>query len=167
MGIDEIKRIGNFIVLCLLQVVVFNHIHLFGIATPMLNIVFLMLFPCSYPRTGILLWSFAMGLVIDIFGNTPGVAATTMTILGAMQPYLIRMLQSHEIDDEEKPSIATLGTQTYFFYLLLIAFAYCFLFFSLEMFSIDHLLYWMENVVGSTVITVLLVFIVELLWRRE
>lgn len=167
MSIDILKRLGSFLVLSLLQVVVFNHVHLFGIATPMLFLIFLIHFPRNYPRTGLLLWCFAMGVVVDLFGNTPGVASATFTLLGALYPYLLLMVQPRDFEDDFEPTVRSLGVRPYFFFLLLITFLYCLLFFSLELFSLGHWLYWLECVAGSTVITVLLIFMVDIVWRRR
>ena len=165
MIIDTIERIISFIALCLLQVVVLNHIHLFSVATPLFYIIFVLHFPSNYSRSGIMLWCFAMGIVIDCFGNTPGVASASMTLLGALQPYILRRFMSHEVE-EMVPSLSVLGVQSFFSYLSCVTLLYCLLYFSLEMFSFAHLLYWIENVIGSTILTVLLIFVVEIVRKR-
>lgn len=165
MIIETIERLVSFVALCLLQVVVLNHIHLFSVATPLFYIIFILHFPSNYSRSGIMLWCFALGIVIDCFGNTPGVASASMTLLGALQPYILRRFMSHEVEDMV-PSPSVLGMQPFFSYLFLMTFLYCLLYFSLEMFSFTHLLYWVENVVGSTILTVLLIFVVEIVRRR-
>ena len=73
MNIEIIKQFLTFIILCLAQALVLNHINLFGCATPLLYVYFILLFRHDYPRWGTLLWSFFTGLCIDIFSNTPGV----------------------------------------------------------------------------------------------
>ena len=40
MSFDLIKRLTIFIVLCAVQILFLNHIRLFGVATPMLYILF-------------------------------------------------------------------------------------------------------------------------------
>ena len=165
MIIDTIERIISFIALCLLQVVVLNHIHLFSVATPLFYIIFVLHFPSNYSRSGIMLWCFAMGIVIDCFGNTPGVASASMTLLGALQPYILRRFMSHEVE-EMVPSLSVLGVQSFFSYLSCVTLLYCLLYFSLEMLSFAHLSYWIENVIGSTILTVLLIFVVEIVRKR-
>lgn len=88
MSIDLIKRLGIFVVLVLVQGLVFNHIHLFNCATPLLYIFMVLHFRRNHPRWSVMLWSFMMGLCIDVFANTPGVAAASMTFIGLLQPYL-------------------------------------------------------------------------------
>ena len=91
MNIDFLKRLLLFIVLLLVQVLVLNHIHLFDYATPLLYIYFVISFNRNYPKWTILVWSFLLGLSIDIFANTPGVAASSMTLLGLLQPYVLEL----------------------------------------------------------------------------
>ena len=74
MSIDSLRRIVIFLSLCMVQVLMFNRIQLFGCATPLLYVYYVILFPRDYPKWSILLQSFALGLVIDTFSNTPGVA---------------------------------------------------------------------------------------------
>ena len=70
MSFDVIKRIALFFVLCVVQILFLNHIRLFNIATPMLYIFFVITFHRNTPKWALLLWSFALGLAIDVFSNT-------------------------------------------------------------------------------------------------
>ena len=85
MSIDILKRLGIFVVLVLVQGLVFNHIHLFNCATPLLYIIMVLHFRRNHPRWSVMLWSFMLGLCIDVFANTPGVAAASMTAIGLLQ----------------------------------------------------------------------------------
>ena len=167
MSIDFLKRLGTFLTLCFLQVMLLNHIHLFGFATPLPYIAFVLHFPRSYSKNAILLWSFAMGLVIDIFGNTAGVAATSLTLMGALQPYLQLLFLPHDSEEDQRPSVKALGARSYFFYLFPFTLLYCLLFFSLEMLSFFNWFYWLKCVLGSTVLTMLLIWIFELMRRNS
>ena len=60
-----------------------------GIATPLLYVYLVLLFPKTYARWLQLLLCFAMGLCIDMFTNTPGLAAASMTLTGFIQPYIL------------------------------------------------------------------------------
>ena len=65
-------RLGWFVLLLLLQVLLFGHIHLFGYATPMPYVYFLIILSLDTPRWLYLVSAFALGLAIDIFSCTPG-----------------------------------------------------------------------------------------------
>jgi rod shape-determining protein MreD len=161
MNIDFFKRLLLFLVLLLAQVLVLNHIHLFGCATPLLYVYFVISFQRGYPRWAILLYSFLLGLCLDIFSNTPGVATTSMTLLGFLQPYLIELFMQREDDENFQPAISTMGPAKFFYYSLLLTLVYCVVFFALETFSFFNWLQWVLSVVGSFVLSELLLFVVD------
>ena len=65
-----IRQVISFILLVLLQVLVLNNIHLFGIITPFLYIIFIINLPYNISRHWSLLIAFLLGLVVDMFTNT-------------------------------------------------------------------------------------------------
>jgi rod shape-determining protein MreD len=82
VSVEIFKRLGWFVLLCVVQVLVLNNIHLFGVATPLLYVWFPLTFHRNTPQWAALLWSFALGLAIDVFSNTPGLAAGSLTLIG-------------------------------------------------------------------------------------
>ncbi len=105
-----LSRIGWFLLLLLLQVLVFNHIHIMGYATPMPYVYFLLILPSDTPRWLYILLGFLLGVLIDIFGNTPGMAAATMTAIGLITPLLFNLFgpRDRDKDDNILPSMRTM-----------------------------------------------------------
>lgn len=161
MSIDQVKRIALFVVLLLVQGLVLNHIHLFDCATPLLYIILVMHFRRNQPRWSALLWSFAMGLCVDVFANTPGVAAASMTVMGLVQPYLFELFVPRDSAEDLEPSIRTIGVTSFFWYAFIMVLLYCILFFTLETFNFFNWVQWLECIFGSTVLTYLLVMVLE------
>ena len=161
MNLNFLKNVLLFAVLLLVQVLVLNHIHLFGCATPLLYVYMVMIFRRGYPRWGILIWSFLMGLCVDIFSNTPGVAAASMTFLGLLQPYLLMLFLNRDSPDDLQPTIRTLGVAKFFYYTCITLFVYCLVFFTIESFTFFNWLQWLESVCGSAVLTIILILGIE------
>lgn len=161
MNVDTLKKVLWLLVLTLVQVLVLNHIHLFGFATPLLYIYFIILFQRNYPRWALPLWGFALGLLIDIFSNTAGVNCATLTLMAFVQPYILRPFIPRDSADDVQPGIRTIGTASFCYYALIMTFAFCVVFFSLEMFSFFNILFWLECVGGSTLLTYLLILVIE------
>ena len=161
MSIDLMKRLGIFVVLVLVQGLVFNHIHLFNCATPLLYIIMVLHFRRNHPRWAVLLWCFMMGLCIDVFANTPGVAAASMTLVGLLQPYLFELFVPRDSADDLEPSVRTIGMVSYFLYVLIIVLVYNLLFFTLETFNFFNWMQWLMCIGGSTVITMVMVMAIE------
>lgn len=161
MNLDFLKGILLFVVLLLVQALVLNHIHLFGVATPLLYVYIVLLFRRNYPRWAILVWCFVMGLGVDIFSNTPGVAAASMTLMGLLQPFLLLPFINRDTPDDLLPSIRTLGLGKFASYTLIVVFIYCLVFFTLETFNFFNWLLWFEYVGASTVLTTVLVLVID------
>ena len=159
--LDALRRLSVLIVLCLVQALVLNRIHLFNCATPLLYVYFAIIFPRNYPKWAILLWCFFMGVVIDAFSNTPGVTAASLTLVGALQPYLLELFLPRDSDFNVKSSVRTLGFGNFATLSAFLIFIFCVVFFTLEQYSFFNLLYWLECVVGSALLTLILIFPIE------
>ena len=144
-------------VFVLAQVVVLGRIHLFGFATPLFYVWFVAMLPRNYPKWGALLWSFFLGLAVDIFSNTPGVAAASLTLIGVLQPYFLSLFVSRDSVEDLEPSVKTIGPTKFIYYISVIVILYCLVFYSLEMFNFSDWIFWLECVVGSVVITLALI----------
>lgn len=162
MSADFLKRLGLFALFFLIQVLVLGRIHLFHYATPLFYVYFIALFPRNHEKWAILLWGFLLGLCIDIFSNTPGLAATSLTVIAAIQPYYLELYVPRDSADNLKPSMLTLGPLKFTYYIVPMVLVYCLLFFSLEMFTFFNAFYWLMCVLGSTAITLVLIFALEI-----
>ena len=108
MSLDLLKRLGLFVALCVAQILILNHIHLFGVVIPLLYVYFVITFHRNTPKWAILLWSFALGLAIDVFSNTPGLAAGSLTLIAIIQPYLLELFVPRDSIDELEVSVKVL-----------------------------------------------------------
>ena len=163
MTIDLLKRVLVFFVFVLAQVLVLGRIHLFHYATPLLYIYFITMFPRNYPKWALLLWAFAMGLSIDVFTNTPGLAAASLTLIAAIQPYLLEAFLSRDSAEDFKPSLMAMGPSKYSVFIITLVSVYCIVFYSLEIFNFLHFTQWIFSVVGSAVLTLLFIYVFEVL----
>lgn len=166
MNIDFLKRLMLFLGLLLAQVLVLNHIQLFGYATPLLYVYFTISFRRHYPRWAILAWSFLLGLCVDVFSDTPGVAAASMTLAALLQPYFLELFIQRDNDDDVQPGIRSLGIGKYTVFALMLTFVFCLSFFTLETFSFFNWTQWLLGVAGSTALTLLIVVVIDNL-RKE
>lgn len=163
---DFLKRAGWFLVFVLAQAMVLSRIHLFGVATPLLYVYFVTQLPRNYPKWAGLLWGFLMGLLIDIFSNTPGMASASLTLIAAIQPYYLELFVSRDAAENLRPSLFALGPVKYSYYVIPLVLLHCLIFFTLEHFSFFNVLHWALCVVGSAVLTLVLIFTFEAVKQR-
>ena len=166
MNVDFLKRLLWFVVLTVAQVFVLNHIHLFAVATPLLYVYFILLFPRNYPQWAILLWGFAMGLIIDTFYTQPGVADGSLKSFAASPPLVLQPFIPRDSSENFQAGMDTLSIPQYTWYAAILTLTYNVVFFSLEMFSFFNVLEWLQCVGGSSLLTFILILVVENVRRR-
>lgn len=158
-----VSRLGWFVALLLLQVLVFNHVHIFGYATPMPYIYFLLILPSDTPRWLYVLLGFVLGLIIDLFTNTPGMTAGATCLSGLLVPLFLKAFSSSDNDDESfSPSRKSMEWGGFVKYSLLAVVVHCAAFFSIEAFSFFDWQILLINIGGSTILTFLFVMAMEL-----
>jgi rod shape-determining protein MreD len=111
--ITLLQRMKWFAVLALLQVLVLNRVHIQGYATPFLCVYFLFMLDSGTKRNTLLGWGFALGLTVDIFGNTPGMNAAAATLLAFVREPLLRLVTLRDTADDFEPGIRSMGVLPY------------------------------------------------------
>lgn len=158
-----LKRLLQMAGLVALQVLVCNHIHFLGYATPMLYVLFLVWLPLNASRVGNLLWAFVLGLLIDIFSNTPGEAAASLTLTAFVQWPLLRLMAPKESTEDMVPSCQTMGRWNHVRYILLLTLVHHVAFYLLESFSFFHAREVFVAFGASVLLSFLLMLVLETL----
>ncbi|MGQ9621063.1 MAG: rod shape-determining protein MreD [Bacteroidales bacterium] len=151
-----------YIVLLLLQVLVFNNIQFSGYINPFVYVLFLLLLPVEIAGWLLLIISFFAGFIMDIFTATPGMHAGATLTAGFFRPYLLRAISPRDgYGPEAEPSMAVYGFRWFLVYtLVIVAIHHLFLFY-FEVFSLTDLLRTFLRVVLSTVFTVIFIIFAE------
>lgn len=125
-----------FVTVVLAQVLICNHIVLFGLAVPIVFIYFIIRLPMSMSTNWLLTLSFLLGFTVDIFSDTPGVNALACTLLAiAKRPALYAYIPRDDRTKDIIPSLSTLGPGVYAKYLITMVGIFCLLAFSIEYFN--------------------------------
>ena len=167
MSLKFINNLCFFIILVLAQTLVFNHIRIFECATPLIYVYFVLPTPHDRPRWATLLWCFALGLCVDVFSDTPGVAAASMTLIALLQPYLLFLFLPRDCPEGLVPSFSTIGVGKYIVYTTVIVLVYCLVFFLIEAFNFYNVIQWAASVGASAALTLMLVLVIENLRKRK
>ena len=139
-----------FIVVVFLQVTIGNSIHLLGVAIPFLYIYFIIRLPLSL--------AFILGLVIDIFSNTPGMNALACTVVAFLRKPILNLYTPRGEDySESEPSIRNFGMSLFVRYVLTFSLCFCTLLFVIESFSFFDIGRLVLRVLASTILTFLVI----------
>lgn len=167
---DLVKNILRLIVFLIVQVFVLNKIpFLHQFIVPYLYFLFILWLPFSLPRTGLLLVGFCTGLLLDYFMWQPGLHAAACVLIAYLRPFLISILIPKDTEEfnYREPSPRAMGWAPYTVYafvLTLIHHSYLTL---LEWLQFGTFLQFLVKVLGTTAISMLLIFTVELLFPRK
>ena len=158
MIITYIHRIGWFIGLVLLQVLILNSVH---IATPFLYIYFILKFSSGTSRNELMLWAFFFGLTIDIFSDTPGMNAAATVLLAFLRPSLLRLFTPRDNPDSFIPSFKTMGISPFLKYTTASVFVHSLALLSIEFFSFTSIWLLLLRVLLCTILTVTCIIAIE------
>lgn len=163
-----VSRLFWFALLAFLQVVIFNHVHILGYATPLPYIYAIIIFPSNTPRWLYLVAGFLLGLGIDTCTNTPGMAAAATTASGLVVPWLLKAFEPKDMGEEDalRPNRHSMKWGPFLRYSLCAVTLQCSLFFIIEAFSFFAPLDLLFNILGSIVLTMVFIVIFELI-RNE
>ena len=156
-------RIAVYIIVyVLLQVLVMNNIHLFGIATPFIYFYVILKLPVDITRSRVILISFLLGLIVDTFSNTFGMPAAASTFIGFIRtPLLERFVDMRELPEGSVPSYRAFGYIKFMRYAFVIVVIHHILLFTIEAFSFFQPGMMIIRMLSCIMLSSLLIFIIE------
>ncbi|HPJ78460.1 MAG: rod shape-determining protein MreD [Prolixibacteraceae bacterium] len=156
-----------FVVLVLLQVLLFNQIHLGGFLNPFMYVLFILLLPLSMPRYAVLLLSFFLGMTIDWFSNSPGLHASASVLMGFLRSPVISLITQKESEQSDYPGLQQTGWRWFLTYaVFLVVIHHLFLFF-IEVFSFENFFRTLLRSLASSVFTLVMIFLSQFIIFRE
>lgn len=155
------KRIEWFAALALVQVLVLNNIHIAGYATPFIYIYLILKMSSGTSRNELMLWGFFLGLVVDVFSDTPGMNAASAVFIAFLRPYFLRLFTQRDSTDEFVPAIKTIGTFSFIKYVIVCVLFHHAALLMIESFSLFDLNTLLIKIGTSTLLTVLCIMGIE------
>ena len=156
-----------FAVLVLLQVLLFNQIHLGGFLNPYIYLLFIFLLPISMPRYQVLLLSFLIGITIDWFSNTLGLHAASALLIGFLRSPVMKLITIREIEQSDYPGLKQTGIKWFIIYIsVLVVIHHLFLFY-LEVFTFDNFFRTLLRTILSSFFTIIIIVLSQYLAFRK
>ncbi len=167
---DFLKNIVRFAIFIFVQVYVLNKIHpLHRLIVPYLYFLFILWLPFSVSRIGLLIIGFATGLSLDYFMMTPGLHAAACVLVAYVRPFVINVLAPKDATEfnYREPSPKAMGWTPYAVYVLVLTILHHGYMVFLEWLDFGRFLDFIIKVIATTGISMLLIFMVELLFPRR
>lgn len=113
------------------------------------------------PRVSVILISFVLGLVIDLFFNTLGLHAAACSLTGFFREPLLKSFSEKDLFEGATPSYHTLGTGAFVRYSFFLVVLHHTTLFLIESVSLFDPLFLALRIAGSVILTTLCIFVVE------
>lgn len=166
-AVSIFKEILLFVILVLLQVLLLNRIAVFGLAVPILYIYFLIKLPYGRNRFYVIVSGFLLGIVIDIFLNTPGMNAAATTIIATLRSMVLNLFYPKNEYEDLVPGIHT-STAAFVKFTVMMVLLHQTLLFFIEAFTLFNLTSTLIRIGSSSILTIVLILALDSLSiRRE
>lgn len=165
-----LKNIIRFVLFILVQAFILNKVPaLHHFVKPWLYFLFILWLPFNTPRLGLLAIAFIFGLTMDYFMSTPGLHAAPCVLIAYLRPFVLNLLVPQEKTEFSyaEPSIKSLGFTPYLVYILLLTLIHNAYLIFIEWMQFGDFLYFIGKVGGTTLVSVILIFITEMLFPRK
>lgn len=156
----------RFFVLIIFQVLIFNHINFMGYINPYIYILFIAFYPVQNSRPLFLLFSFLLGLGVDLFSDSGGIHAAAALTIAYARPIALKfsfgsMYEHHNI----KFDTVDLGAKIT--YITLLTVLHHFVLFTLEVFSVSKTILVLQKTLFSGIFTILICIILSIIFSRS
>ena len=154
MNSTLLVNILRFILLLALQIGVFNNMTFLGYIMPLPYMLFIILYPVNSNRSALLISSFFLGLIMDLFSNSGGIHATACLLLAFYRPYLFKFAFGVSYEYQTIKLNEAL-TPERFTFILLAVIIHHFTLFILEAFQVSFIWDILLRTVLSTIFTII------------
>ena len=162
------RNIGRFLLLVLLQVLVFNNIYLGGYINPCIYVLFIAMLPTNTGRIPMMLIAFATGLCVDVSTNMLGFHTFACTVVGYLRGiWLDKIIIRDNEEVIETPSLYSGSYQQFLVYLFLVLFVFNLVYHTLLVFELREFFSILLSTLLSTVVTWILAVLYQTLLLRK
>jgi len=145
---------GAFLILIVLQLLIFNNIGFSGYVNPYIYVMFILILPVAIPSWILLILAFLTGLVIDLFSGTIGVHAFATVMAGFVRPWVLSLnITAEASEPETSPSSYRSGLRWFLIYVVTVVMIHHLALFFIEIFSFRNFFHTVLRVLLSTAVT--------------
>ena len=155
---DWTKQLVRYIIVMLLQVLLFDQLQLWGVCHPYIYVLCLLMLPITLPHSVDMVIGAIAGIIMDIFCNSLGIHMASCILLMFIRPYLIGAIVSDKDRLNEQISTRTLGLEGMVKYVVILVLLHHLTIFTLAAWSWHHIGFVLLETLVSSIVTILIIF---------
>jgi rod shape-determining protein MreD len=156
-----------FLVLFLLQISIFNSIHLLGVATPIVFVYCILKLPVEMNRSLVVLLAAFCGFFLDLFTYTMGLNMLALTLVGFSRFYALKLFGPREVFKNMLPSFSSFGKTQFMAYSGSLLFLNLLVLFGVESLTLFNLLRSVLLLLSSFLFSLLLIYAFEIITQAS
>jgi len=164
---NYVKYTLMFVFLVIVQVLILNQVQFSGYINPYMYVLFILLLPVTAPPWLVILASFLIGIVIDVFSNSMGIHAAASVFAGYFRPVVIRFISSHDEEYNEYPGLLQNKFSWFLLYTSIIVLIHHAVLFFLEVFSFADFLITFFRLLLSSIFSVFIIVLSQFIIFRK
>jgi len=156
----------RFIILVLVQVLLLDHINLYGFINPFVYVLFILIYPLTGNKTLLIFLGFLLGLFIDIFNGSGGVHAAASVFIAWARPVILKYSfgVSYEFNTLKLSKAPFFQLLIYVSSMVLL---HHFVLFSLEIFNMKQILFVLQQTLFSSILSLVVLIGTMYLFSRN
>jgi len=151
------KQIGRYILVMLMQVLLFDQLQLWGACHPYIYLLCLLMMPITLPPIADMLIGAGIGLVMDMFCNSLGVHTASCILIMFIRPYLLGVILNDKDRLNEQVSLRSIGMEAFIKYVVILVLVHHLTVFSLAAWSWYHIGFVLLETLVSSAITIFVI----------
>ena len=151
------KQIGRYILVMLLQVLLFDQLQLWGACHPYIYLLCLLMMPITLPPIANMLIGAGIGLIMDMFCNSLGVHTASCILIMFLRPYLLGAILNDKDRLNEQVSLRSIGMEAFIKYVVILVLIHHLTVFSLAAWSWYHIGFVLLETAVSSAITIFVI----------
>lgn len=151
---DWTKQLIRYIVVMLLQVLLFNQLQLWGVCHPYIYVLCLLMMPITLSHSVSMIIGAIAGLIMDVFCNSLGVHMAACILLMFIRPYLIGLIVNDKDRLNEQISLRAIGMEALIKYVVILVLVHHLTVFLLAAWNWQHIGFVMLETLVSSFITI-------------
>ena len=154
---DWTKQIGRYIVVMLLQVLLFDQLQLWGVCHPYIYVLCLLMMPITLPHSMDMMIGAAVGLMMDVFCNSLGIHMAACVLLMLIRPYLLGVIVNDKDRLNEQINLRTIGWEALIRYTVILVLVHHLTVFILAAWNWNYIGFVLIETAVSSTVTILVV----------
>ncbi|CAH0997098.1 hypothetical protein EMA8858_03235 [Emticicia aquatica] len=157
-----IKLVLTFVIYLILQIVVIRNFVFFDVAFCFVYIACILLLPDEIAPIWVIMISFLIGLLVDIFYNTAGVHASACVAVGYLRSYIIKFLfPTKGVENEIVISLKDMGAERFVRYVAILTIIHHSMLFFVEAGGFQFFLITVLKIICSVVFTTFMIITLQ------